>query len=75
MPEPGISAQKSVRIVSASNFKAAGLEPGVENMLGHAPTPLTANGLDIRVGHPVDHAGTTSEVLTPRRRGAALLLE
>ncbi len=27
-------------------------KPGVECMLGHAPTPLTANGLDIRVGHP-----------------------
>jgi hypothetical protein len=27
-------------------------EPGVENMLEHAPPPLTANGLDMRDGHP-----------------------
>jgi len=57
---------------SASPPEAAGRKPGVENMLGHAPTPLTANGLDMRVGHPADGAGTTSEVLTPRRRDAAL---
>jgi hypothetical protein len=27
-------------------------EPGVENMLGHAPPPLAMSGLDMRVGHP-----------------------
>jgi hypothetical protein len=27
-------------------------EPGVENMLGHAPPPLAASGLDMRDGHP-----------------------
>lgn len=27
-------------------------KPGVENMLGHAPPPLTACSLDIRDGHP-----------------------
>jgi hypothetical protein len=27
-------------------------EPGVENMLGHAPQPLAANGLDMHRGHP-----------------------
>ena len=27
-------------------------KPGVESMLGHAPPPLTANGLDMRDGHP-----------------------
>lgn len=36
---------------------AAG-KPGVENMLGDAPPPATAKGLDIRVGHP---AGPLSE--------------
>jgi hypothetical protein len=40
-------------------------------MLGHAPTPLTASGLDMRVGHPAAKAGITSEVLTPRRRHSA----
>jgi hypothetical protein len=29
-------------------------EPGVENMLGHAPAPLTASGLDMRAGHPAE---------------------
>jgi hypothetical protein len=29
-------------------------EPGVENMLEHAPPPLTANGLDMRDGHPAE---------------------
>jgi acyl-homoserine lactone synthase len=33
-----------------------------------APPPLTASGLDMRDGHPAGIAGTTSEVLTPRRR-------
>ena len=28
------------------------IEPGVESMLGHAPAPLTAKGLDMRAGHP-----------------------
>ena len=32
--------------------EAAGSKPGVENMLAHAPTPLTASGLDIHDGHP-----------------------
>jgi hypothetical protein len=27
-------------------------EPGVENMLGHAPPSLAASGLDMRGGHP-----------------------
>jgi hypothetical protein len=27
-------------------------EPGVENMLGHAPPPLAVIGLDMRSGHP-----------------------
>jgi hypothetical protein len=27
-------------------------EPGVENMLGHAPPPLAEIGLDMRSGHP-----------------------
>jgi hypothetical protein len=47
--------------------------PGVENMLGHAPPPLAASGLDMRGGHPAqsskciwqDHQ---VEVLTPRRQ-------
>jgi len=29
-------------------------KPGVENMLGHAPPPLTPRGLDMRDGHPAD---------------------
>jgi hypothetical protein len=40
-------------------------------MLGHAPPPLTASGLDMRGGHPAegrDPFGSASEVLTPRRR-------
>ena len=51
-----------------SNWK-----PGVENMLGHAPTPLTASGLDIHVGHPAE-AGERfrSRVLKPRRCASAL---
>ena len=55
----------------ASSRETAGGKPGVENMLGHAPPPLTASGLDMRDGHPAESAGTTSEVLTPRRRETA----
>jgi hypothetical protein len=33
--------------------------PGVENMLGHAPPPLTASGLDMRGGHPDDDRSTS----------------
>jgi hypothetical protein len=41
-------------------------------MLGHAPPPLTASGLDIRDGHPADVPVpfVSSEVLTPRRYSA-----
>jgi hypothetical protein len=50
--------------------EAVGGKPGVENMLGHAPPPLTASGLDMRDGHPAEfgsHGKFTSKVLTPRR--------
>jgi len=29
-----------------------GRKPGAENMLGHAPPPLTERGLDMRGGRP-----------------------
>ena len=38
----------------ASRSRGAPAEPGVENMLGHAPPPLTASGLDMRGGHPAE---------------------
>lgn len=45
--------------------------PGVEIDLRHAPTPLAASGLDMRVGHPAASMADPffpSEVLKPRRR-------
>jgi hypothetical protein len=47
-------------------------EPGVENMLGHAPPPLAETGLDMRGGHPAGYrsgSGRLSQdkVLKPRR--------
>ena len=44
--------------------------------LRHAPTPLAANDLDMRVGHPAVAGGPIfpSEVLTPRRRVTAQLI-
>ena len=51
-------------------------EPGVENMLGHAPPSLAASGLDMRGGHPARSGAFGKahqvEVLTPRRPCAAL---
>jgi len=42
-------------------------------MLGHAPPPLTANGLDIRGGHPaIEGVILQDGVLTPRRPHCAL---
>ena len=40
--------------MSASPKRGSRRKPGVENMLGHAPPPLTANGLDMRDGHPAE---------------------
>ena len=40
--------------MSASPWRGSRRQPGVENMLGHAPPPLTANGLDMRDGHPAE---------------------
>ena len=48
------------------------VEPGVENMLGHAPPPLAEIGLDMRGGHPAGYRSgsgrlSQDEVLKPRR--------
>lgn len=56
---------------ASARIEASGRKPGVENMLGHAPPPLTASGLDLRGGHPAENhqaLGSQDEVLTPRRR-------
>ena len=46
------------------------MEPGVENMLGHAPPPLTANGLDMRDGHPAEMEATEGSQARFSRPGA-----
>ena len=40
--------------MSASPKRGNRRKPGVENMLEHVPPPLTANGLDMRDGHPAE---------------------
>jgi len=37
---------------STTSLANRAVEPGVENMLGHAPSPLAETGLDMRGGHP-----------------------
>ena len=56
--------------MSASPKRGSRRKPGVENMLGHAPPPLTANGLDMRDGHPAELEATESSQARFSRLGA-----
>ncbi len=49
----GLLLQQSTSAgTSTISLANCAFEPGVENMLGHAPPPLADNGLDMRGGHP-----------------------
>jgi hypothetical protein len=55
----------------AADTVLRGMFAARKTCLRHAPTPLAASGLDMRVGHPAAQLrglGPSSEVLTPRRQ-------
>ncbi len=48
-------------------------KPGIENMRLHAPTPLTASGLDMRVGYPaITSTGMEGEMIAVPKSRAPL---
>lgn len=61
--------------MSASPKRGSRRKPGVENMLGHAPPPLTANGLDMRDGHPAELEATEGSQARFSRLGASMARE
>jgi len=74
--DPGCGSHRSHLLASGEAMPAkAGCW---EHARAHAPTPLAANGLDMRVGHPAARWRIhfiSHEVLTPRRHASMARLQ